>query len=74
MEIEEIIELLENRKKLEKQNIENKKVNINKIYRLAIHDFKVIENMEDTYETLDYVIDKLKDCQERLLERNRIDI
>ena len=26
--------------------------------------------MEDIYETLDYIIDKLKDCQ----ERNRINI
>ena len=26
--------------------------------------------MEDVYETLVYIIDKLKDCQERIIERN----
>lgn len=31
-----------------------------------------IENMEDVYETLDYIIDKLKDCQERIIDRNSI--
>lgn len=30
--------------------------------------------MEDVYETLDYIIDKLKDCQERIVERNSISI
>lgn len=74
MEIKEIIELLEIQKELEKQKIEIKKGNINKSYYLAKHDFRVIENMEDAYETLDYIIDKLKDCQERIIERNRINI
>ena len=74
MEIKEIIELLEIQKDLKKQKIEIKKGNINKSYYLAKHDFRVIENMEDAYETLDYIIDKLKDCQERIIERNRINI
>lgn len=74
MEIKEIIELLEIQRELIKQKIEIKKGNINKSYYLAKHDFRVIENMEDGYETLDYVIDKLKDCQERIIERNRINI
>lgn len=74
MQIKEIIELLEIQKELEKQKIENKKGNINKSYYLAKHDFRVIENMEDVYETLDYIIDKLKDCQERIIERNSINI
>lgn len=74
MEIKEIIELLEIQKELKKQKIEIKKGNINKSYYLAKNDFRVIENMEDVYETLDYIIDKLKDCQERVIERNRINI
>lgn len=74
MEIKEIIELLEIQKKLKKHDIENRKVNINKSYYLAKLDFRVIENMEDVYETLDYIIDKLKDCQERIIERNKINI
>ncbi len=74
MEIKEIIELLEIQKELQKQMIKINKGNINKSYYLAKHDFRVIENMEDAYETLDYIIDKLKDCQERIIERNRINI
>lgn len=74
MEIKEIIELLETQKELKKQNIEIKKRNISNHYYLAKHDFRVIENMEDGYETLDYIIDKLKDCQERIIERNSINI
>lgn len=74
MELKEIIELLEIQKDLKKQKIEIKKGNINKSYYLAKHDFRVIENMEDVYETLDHIIDKLKDCQERIIERNSINI
>ena len=74
MEIKDIISLLEIQKELKKQKIEIKKGNINKSYYLAKYDFRVIENMEDVYETLDYAIDKLKDCQERIIERNSINI
>lgn len=74
MELKEIIELLEFQKELKKQKIEIKKGNINKSYNLAKHDFRVIENMEDALETFDYVIEKLKDCQERIIERNKINI
>lgn len=74
MELKDIIQLLEIQKELKKEKIEIKKGNINKSYYLAKHDFRVIENMEDVYETLDYVIDKLNDCQERIIERNIINI
>ena len=74
MKIKEIIELLEIQKKLKKQEIKIKKENINKSYFLAKLDFRVIENMEDVYETLDYIIDELKNCQERIIERNRINL
>ena len=74
MEIKDIIKLLENQKEMEKEKIEIKKGNIRKSYYLAKHDFRCIENMEDVYETLDYIIDKLEDCQDRIIERNKINI
>lgn len=74
MEIKDIIQSLEIQKELKKQRIEIRKGNINRSYYLAKHDFRVIENMEDVIETLDYVIDKLKECQERIIERNSINI
>lgn len=74
MELKEIIELLQNQKELRKEKIEIKKGNINKLYFLAKHDIRVIKNMQDVYETLDYVIDILKDCQERLVKNNSINI
>ena len=74
MEIKDIIKLLENQKEMEKEKIEIKKGNISKSYYLAKHDFRCIENMEDVYETLDYIIDKLEDCQDRIIERNKINI
>ena len=74
MEIKEIIKLLEIQKEIQKQKLQIRKENINKSYYFAKHDFRVIENMEDHYETLDYIIDKLKDCQERIIERNSINI
>ena len=74
MEIKEIIKLLEIQKELKKQEIDIRKRNINSNYISAKNDFRCIENLEDTYETLDYIIDKLKDCQERIIERNKINI
>ena len=74
LELKEIISLLEEQKYIEKEIIELKMNNISSSYNLAKHDFIVIENMEDVLETLVYVIDKLKDCQERIFERNKIDI
>ena len=74
LELKEIISLLEEQKEIEKDCINNRKDNIRKSYYLAKHDFRVIENMEDVYETLDYIIDELKDCQERIIERNKINL
>lgn len=74
MELKEIIELLQNQKELRKEKIEIKKGNINRLYFLAKHDIRVIKNMEDVYETLDYVIDKLKECQERIVKNNSINV
>ena len=74
MEIKDIIRILEEQKELEKDYINYRKDNISKSYDMAKHDFRCIENMEDVYETLDYIIDKLEDCQDRIIERNKINI
>lgn len=55
-----------------KEELKNRKQNINSSYQLAKHDFRVIENIEDTIETLQYNLDKLKDLQERIIDRNSI--
>lgn len=72
MYIDEIIQMLEIQKELRKEEINIKKTNINSNYIIAKNDFRCIDNMEDTYETLDYIIDNLKECQERIIERNKL--
>ena len=74
LELKEIISLLEEQKYIEKEVIDLKMNNISSSYNLAKQDFRFIENMEDVLETLCYVIEKLKDCQERIVERNKVDI
>ena len=74
LDISQIIRILEEQKELEKDYINNRKNNISKSYDMAKHDFRCIENMEDVYETLDYIIDKLEDCQDRIIERNKINL
>ena len=74
LDISQIIRILEEQKELEKDDINNRKNNIRKSYFLAKHDFRCIENMEDVYETLDYIIEKLEDCQDRIIERNKINL
>ena len=49
----------------------NRKNNINSNYTLALQDFRVIDNIEDTIETLEEVISKLDDLQERIQTRNK---
>ena len=58
----------------EKHNLVNRKNNINHNYTIAKHDFQVIENMEDIFETLQYCVDKINDLQERIIERNNCDL
>lgn len=74
MSVNDIIELLEIQRDLKKGKIEIKKENINRSFNLAKHDFRVIENMEDVVETLNYTIEKLKECRHRVNERNKINI
>lgn len=74
MQLSQIIEFLKEQKGLEVNEIKERKCTISSGYYMAKHDFRCIENMTDVYETLDYVIDKLQDCQDRIIERNKIDI
>lgn len=74
MEIKEMITLIKQEKTLQEINLKNLKNNINSNYILAKHDFRVIENIEDTIGTLAYIIDKLEDLQETIVERNRLPI
>ena len=74
MQLSQIIEFLKEQKGLEVNGINDRKCHIHSDYYMAKHDFRSIENMTDIYETLDYIIDKLQDCQDRIIERNKIDI
>lgn len=74
LEISQVIRILTEQKELEKDCINNRKNHISQSYDMAKHDFRCIENMEDYFETLDYMIEKLQDCQDRIIERNKINI
>ena len=63
---EEIVKL----QLLKANELKNRKNNINSNYTLALQDFRVIDNIEDTIETLEEVIIKLDDLQERIQNRN----
>ena len=72
MSTKELIKLYEDLIQQKKIELKNRKQNINSSYQLAKHDFRVIENIEDVIETLEYNLDKLKDLQERIIDRNSI--
>lgn len=74
MEIKEMITLIKQEKTLKEVNLKNRKNNINSNYVLAKHDFRVIDNIEDSIETLTDIIDELEELQERIVERNRLPI
>lgn len=59
---------------LKVNELKNRKNNINSNYTLALQDFRVIENIEDTIKTLAEIIIKLEDLQERIQDRNKKDI
>lgn len=71
METGEMIKILQDCKSKEKLKCEEIKHSINSDYFLAKLDFLVIENYEDSINTLDDCIDKLNSLQERIIERNR---
>lgn len=74
MEIKEMITLIKLEKTLRETDLKNRKNNINSNYMLAKHDFRVIDNIEDSIETLIDIIDKLEQLQDRIAERNRLSI
>lgn len=74
MEIKEMIEIVKKERDMKKIHVKNRKSNINSSYDLAKHDFRCIENMEDVIETYDYIIEQLEELQDRIVERNKIDI
>lgn len=59
---------------LKVNELKNRKNNINSNYTLALQDFRVIDNIEDTIETLEEIISKLEDLQERIQNRNKRDL
>lgn len=72
MEIKEMITLIKQEKTLKEINLKNRKNNINSNYMLAKHDFRVIDNIEDSIETLTDIIDELEQLQDRIIERNSL--
>lgn len=70
MDIKEIIKIIKDEKEMRLIEIKNRKNNINSNYLMAKHDFRVIENLEDSVETLGYLIEQLNDLQERIIDRN----
>lgn len=70
MSIKEIIKIIKNEKEMCLIEIKNRKNNINSNYNMAKHDFRVIENLEDSVETLGYITEQLNDLQERIIRKN----
>lgn len=70
LEISNIKASIKDEKEMRLIEIKNRKNNINSNYLMAKHDFRVIENLEDSVETLGYLIEKLNDLQERIIDRN----
>ena len=74
MKVKEMITLIKQEKALKEINLKNRKNNINSNYMLAKYDFRVIDNIEDSIETLTDIIDELEQLQDRIVERNRLPI
>lgn len=74
MNLQNLIRMVEKDIKEEKECLEDKKNNISNSYMMAKHDFRCIDNMEDCLETYEYILDKLNELQDRIIERNRVDI
>ena len=74
MNLQELIEIVERDIQDEKECLEDKKNNISNSYMMAKHDFRCIENMTDALATYEHISDLLNELQERIIERNRINI
>ena len=64
-----ITELTEYREERTKE-LNWRKNEIHNTYILAKHDLLVIENMQDSENTLNKIIDELQELQKRIIERN----
>ena len=62
-------ELTEHREERTKE-LNWRKNEIHNTYTLAKHDLLVIENMQDSENTLNKIIDELQELQKRIIERN----
>ena len=65
-----ITELTEHREERTKE-LSWRKNEIHNTYTLAKHDLLVIENMQDSENTLNKIIDELQELQKRIIERNK---
>lgn len=68
--VEDLVKILTEYKLKDEEEMKRLKNNINSKYELALMDFRTIDNYDDVVETLDEVIIKLQDLQERIIERN----
>lgn len=71
METMELIKIMKAEREKRNNDLYNRKHNINQHYFLAKLDFKVIDNYNDSIQTLDKIIKELEDLQERIIKRNR---
>lgn len=71
MQVYELKKVVENELAERKKNLKEKKSRINSNYSLAKLDFITIDNIEDAIDTLEHIIYKLEDLQERIIDRNK---
>ena len=71
MQVYELKKVVENELAELKKNLKEKKSRINSNYSLAKLDFITIDNIEDAIDTLEHIIYKLEDLQERIIDRNK---
>ena len=69
--INDIITELTEHKEERTRELSWRKNEIHNTYILAKHDLMVIENMQDSENTLSKIIDELKELQNRIIKRNR---
>lgn len=71
MRIEDIKKFILKEKEKRLIEVLNKKKNINSNYTLAKLDFVCINNIEDTINVLNNIIEQLDSLQERIIKRNK---
>lgn len=69
--INDIITELTEHKEERTKELNWRKNEIHNTYILAKHDLLVIENMQDSENTLNKIIDELQELQKRIIERNK---